>query len=240
MPVQRGRTVHCGRAQSAGGEGAGRLGAGSQAVRHKVRHKKERACMRIGLFADSHDHKDNLRRTVEYFNRAGCELVLFAGDLVSTFAVPPLRKLACPLIACFGDNEGNKTGLRAGFTLIGKIEEPPIRLTLADGTRLVLCHMERQLRGLADDWTIAVFGHTHKPRVSRDEAGRLWINPGEVSGWTFDQPTVAILETTTRSVSIVSLRTGEVVPPSVWQPRPVQRRPSAVAAETPPKGTSSG
>jgi putative phosphoesterase len=176
--------------------------------------------MRIGLFADSHDHKENLRRTVEYFNRAACELVLFAGDLVSTFAVPPLRKLACPLVACFGDNEGNKTGLRAGFTLVGKIDEPPIRLTLADGTRVVLCHMERQLRGLPDDWDIAIFGHTHKPRVRRDEAGRLWINPGEVSGWTFDHPTVAILETATREVSVISLRSGEVLPPSVWQPRP--------------------
>lgn len=176
--------------------------------------------MRIGLFADSHDHKENLRRTVEYFNRAACELVLFAGDLVSTFAVPPLRKLACPLVACFGDNEGNKTGLRAGFTLVGKIDEPPIRLTLADGTRVVLCHMERQLRGLPDDWDIAIFGHTHKPRVRRDEAGRLRINPGEVSGWTFDHPTVAILETATREVSVISLRSGEVLPPSVWQPRP--------------------
>lgn len=182
--------------------------------------------MRIGLFADSHDHKENLRRTVDLFNAVGCELVLFAGDLVSTFAVPPLRKLACPLVACFGDNEGNKTGLRAGFTLIGRIEEPPIRVTLADGTRVVLCHMERQLRGLPGDWEIAVFGHTHKPRVCRDEAGRLWINPGEVSGWTFDHPTVAILETTTRHVSIVSLQTGEEMPPSLWQPRKGARRPS--------------
>lgn len=176
--------------------------------------------MRIGLFADSHDHKENLQRTVEYFNRAGCELVLFAGDLVSTFAVPPLRKLACPLVACFGDNEGNKTGLRAGFTLVGKIDEPPIRLTLPDGTRLVLCHMERQLRGIPDDWDIAVFGHTHKPRVRQDETGRMCINPGEVSGWTFDHPTIAILQTQPRQVSVISLRTGEEVPPSAWQPRP--------------------
>jgi putative phosphoesterase len=189
--------------------------------------------MRIGLFADSHDHKENLRRTVEYFNRAACELVLFAGDLVSTFAVPPLRKLACPVVACFGDNEGNKIGLRAGFTLVGRIDEPPIRLTLADGTRLVLCHMQRQLRGLPDDWEIAVFGHTHKPRVRRDASGRLWINPGEVSGWTFDNPTVAILETTTKDVSLVSLRTGEVVPLPVEQPRPAAQRPTQAVAGPP-------
>ena len=161
--------------------------------------------MRIGLFADTHDHLDNLRLAVEHFNRSECAVVLFAGDLVSTFAVPPLRKLNCPFVGCFGDNEGNKVGLLAGFSLVGQIGEPPVRYTAADGTRFVLCHMERQLRGLDDDWDIALFGHTHKPRVRRDEAGRLLINPGETSGWTFGQPTIAILETVTREVQIVGL-----------------------------------
>jgi putative phosphoesterase len=161
--------------------------------------------MRIGLFADTHDHLDNLRLAVEHFNRVECAVVLFAGDLVSTFAVPPLRKLKCPFVGCFGDNEGNKVGLLAGFSLVGQIGEPPVRYTAADGTRFVLCHMERQLRGLDDAWDIALFGHTHKPRVRRDEAGRLLINPGETSGWTFGQPTIAILETVTREVEIVWL-----------------------------------
>ena len=49
--------------------------------------------MRIGIFADSHDHLDHIRQAVEVFNQAHCELVVFAGDLVSSFAVPPLRKL---------------------------------------------------------------------------------------------------------------------------------------------------
>jgi putative phosphoesterase len=161
--------------------------------------------MRIGLFADTHDHLDNLRLAVEHFNRAECQVVLFAGDLVSTFAVPPLRKLKCPFVGCFGDNEGNKVGLLAGFSLVGQIGEPPVYYTAADGTRFILCHMERQLRGLDSDWDIALFGHTHKPRIRRDKAGRLLINPGETSGWTFGQPTIALLETATREVEIVRL-----------------------------------
>ena len=60
--------------------------------------------MKIGIFADTHDHLDNLRAAVAEFNRRECDLVLFAGDLVSTFAIPPLRKLKCRLIASFGDN----------------------------------------------------------------------------------------------------------------------------------------
>jgi uncharacterized protein len=161
--------------------------------------------MLVGLFADTHDHLANIRQAVERFNEAQCELVLFAGDLVSTFAVPPLRRLKCPFVGCFGDNEGNKVGLMAGFSFVGQMGEPPVRYTAADGTRFILCHMQRQLRGQPDDWDIAVFGHTHKPKILRDEQGRLLINPGETSGWTFNQPTIALLDTAARHVELISL-----------------------------------
>jgi predicted phosphodiesterase len=62
--------------------------------------------------------------------------------------------------------------------------------------------MQRQLRGQPDDWDIAVFGHTHRPRITRDDSGRLLINPGETSGWTFGQPTIALLDTSTRDLSL--------------------------------------
>jgi uncharacterized protein len=161
--------------------------------------------MRIGIFADVHDHLDHLRLAVERFNAERVELILFAGDFVSTITVPPLRKLKAPVVACFGDNEGNKVGLRAGFRIIGELGEAPLRHTSADGTRFVIAHMKRQMRGVEDDFDIAAIGHTHKPRVETDERGRLWINPGETSGWTYGRPTIAILETGTREVEILDL-----------------------------------
>ena len=85
--------------------------------------------MLIGIFADSHDHLDHIHRAVEVFNQAGCELVVFAGDLVSSFAVPPLRKLNCKVIACYGDNEGNKIGVAAGMKIIGTMGEPDRKST---------------------------------------------------------------------------------------------------------------
>jgi putative phosphoesterase len=162
--------------------------------------------MLVGVFADSHDHLDHLRLAVRRFNEAGCELVLFAGDLVSTFAVPPLRKLQCPFVGCFGDNEGNKPGLLAGISIVGTLAEPPLCYTASDGTRFLIAHMERQARGVTDDFDIFIYGHTHKPVVKRDAAGRLLLNPGETSGWTFQRPTIALLETVTRQVEIVELR----------------------------------
>jgi predicted phosphodiesterase len=87
------------------------------------------------------------------------ELVLFAGDLVSTFAVPPLRKLQAPLVACFGDNEGNKPGLLAGFQLVGKLGEPPLRLTTGDGT---IRHTSRCRK-----WAATRFDDGRSPRSCR-------------------------------------------------------------------------
>jgi predicted phosphodiesterase len=70
----------------------------------------------------------------------------------------------------------------------------------------VLVHMKRQLRGIGDDFDVAIFGHTHKPRVECDHLGRILINPGETSGWSFGRATVAMLDTHTRKTEVVDLR----------------------------------
>jgi putative phosphoesterase len=179
--------------------------------------------MLIGIFADTHDHLANIRLAVERFNAAEVDLVLFAGDLVSTFAVPPLRKLKAPIVACFGDNEGNKVGLLSGFGLVGKLAEPPVFVTTDDGVRFVITHMKRQLRGLTEPYDVAVFGHTHKPRIETDEQGRLLINPGETSGWTFGRPTLVFYNTVTKEAEIVDL-----IPPD---PETAKRATEATTSE---------
>jgi predicted phosphodiesterase len=124
--------------------------------------------------------------------------------------VPPLRKLACPLVGCFGDNEGNKAGLYAGIGIVGTLGEAPVRYVGRDGTRFMIVHMERQARGISEDFDVFIFGHTHKPVVHFDESGRLFLNPGETSGWTFRRPTIALLETQTKHVEIIELRPAQV------------------------------
>lgn len=161
--------------------------------------------MRIGIFADAHDHLDNVRRAVDLFNHAGCELVLFAGDLVSPMVVPPLRKLHCPFIGCFGDNDGNKVGIAGGMRIVGEIGEPPFGIRTADGTRILLTHVLQSLKGHLGECDVVISAHTHSPSIVRDDRGRLFVNPGETSGWSFRKPTVAILETQPLSVESVPL-----------------------------------
>ena len=150
--------------------------------------------MLVGVFADSHDHLDHLRRLVELFNDAGCDQAIFAGDFVSTFALPPLRKLRCRLTACFGDNEGNHVGIEGGMQILGTIGRPPFCLTLSDGSRCLLTH-QRELVKTTSTVDFAVFAHTHRWYLDTDSRGTLWMNPGELSGWSYGHPTVGFIDT---------------------------------------------
>ncbi len=161
--------------------------------------------MIIGVFADTHDHLENIRRCVAHFNQRRCDLVVFAGDLVSTFAVPPLRELSCPLVASFGDNEGNKIGIRGGMEIIGEIHDPPFGYCAADGTRLLITHQLELLRHDYAGSDVVIFAHTHRPLIRRDGQGRLFLNPGEAIGWTYGQATVAQLDTVSMQAEIVEL-----------------------------------
>lgn len=161
--------------------------------------------MRIGVFADTHDHLDNIRRVVREFNQRECDLAVFAGDFVSTFALPPLRKLNCRLIASFGDNEGNRIGIRGGMQIIGDIGDPPFGFRTSDGVRILLTHQFELLREMTEGSDVVIYGHTHKPSIRRDQTGRLFLNPGETSGWTYRKPSIAILETQPLAAEIVWL-----------------------------------
>ncbi|HXY33887.1 MAG TPA: YfcE family phosphodiesterase [Planctomycetaceae bacterium] len=161
--------------------------------------------MRIGLFADAHDHVDNVCRAVAEFNRLECSLVIFAGDFVSPIIVPPLRKLRCPVLACFGDNDGNQTGLQGGMRIIGPVAYAPFGFRTPDGVRILVAHIAEQVRGLVADSQVVICAHTHKPAVKTDENGVLFVNPGETGGWTYRKPTIGVLETRPLSARIISL-----------------------------------
>jgi len=161
--------------------------------------------MKIGIFGDAHDHLDNVRHAVSEFNRQQCELVLFAGDLVSPMVVPPLRRLKCPFVGCFGDNDGNKIGIQGGMKIVGIMGEPPFCIQTKDGTRVLLTHQQEHVHGMIEGCNVVISCHTHRPKVLHDESGTLFINPGETSGWSFRKPSVVIMETQPRSAEIVYL-----------------------------------
>ncbi|MCX6564601.1 MAG: metallophosphoesterase family protein [Candidatus Aminicenantes bacterium] len=77
--------------------------------------------------ADSHDNLIAVRRAVELFKNAGCDLVIHAGDFVAPFAARELAKAGCPLKAVFGNCDGEKKGLAAAIQPFGEIREAPLK-----------------------------------------------------------------------------------------------------------------
>ena len=172
--------------------------------------------MRVGVFADAHDHVDNVRRAVVAFNGLACDLVLFAGDFVSPLVIPPLRKLTCPVIACYGDNDGNRVGIAGGMKVVGTLGYPPFGVRLRDGRKVLLTHQLESVRRHLDAAEVVVWAHNHKPSVARDKDGRLLLNPGETAGWVFRKPTVAWFDSESLEAEIVAL--PELGPSPVVEP----------------------
>ena len=73
-----------------------------------------------------------------------------------------------------------------------------------------MTHVLNDVRQNLGDPHVVVFAHTHRPSVVKDEKGRLFVNPGETSGWSFRKPSIAIVDTEALDATIVPL---PVMPP---------------------------
>ncbi|HRA90180.1 MAG TPA: metallophosphoesterase family protein, partial [Planctomycetaceae bacterium] len=89
---------------------------------------------------------------------------------------------------------------------------PPFCWQSRDGVKFLLAHQQEDVKGLIDGSDVIVFAHTHRPSIATDRHGRVFINPGEVGGWFFRRPTVAVFDTETRTAEIMDL---PPMPPAV-------------------------
>ncbi len=158
--------------------------------------------MKIGIVSDSHDNLPAIRSAVELFRKRNAELLIHAGDFVAPFAVKELLALGVPLVAVFGNCDGEHKVI-AG--LLPDIVAGVRRETL-DGRSFIVVHsfdwLEPAARAAAD---VVVCGHTHKAVVSNSD-GPLVINPGECGGWLTGRSTAAWLDTKTMEAEILDLR----------------------------------
>jgi hypothetical protein len=159
----------------------------------------------IGIMSDSHDNREALKAAVRLFNDMHCELVIHAGDFVAPFAASELQNLSCSVKAVFGNCDGEKQGLKRTIDSFGKIQDPPFGFVYEEQNFLLL-HTHFSVNSYAKNRNhdIIIFGHTHKPKVRRQEK-TLIINPGETGGWVSGKSTVAVLDPSTFEVEIIPL-----------------------------------
>jgi hypothetical protein len=155
--------------------------------------------VRLGVISDTHDHLTNIRKALALFRELGVEAVVHAGDVVAPFAAKALLEFDSPLLAVFGNNDGE----RAGLSRLLDIEPGPRELSL-DGKKVVLAHDAAEVPDeLARSSDVVVTGHTHDPGVVPGRPATL--NPGEAGGWLTGRATCAVLDLDTMEAEILEL-----------------------------------
>ena len=156
--------------------------------------------MKIGILSDTHDNLPKIAAAVATFNAARVGLVIHAGDFVAPFTIDTLSKLSCDWTGVFGNNDGERAGLTAKSG--GRIKVPPLRMVF-EGRKITVVHDPATLNIAAEHADLVVYGHTHKPNVSRAGA-TLVVNPGDCSGWLSGESTIAFVDLAAMTAEIVS------------------------------------
>ena len=163
--------------------------------------------MLIGLMSDSHDNFPGLLEAVAIFKKRNVEMILHAGDVIAPGMCYAFEGWAGELKLVYGNNDGDRTGLKRDFGRVGGEFLEDFGEVEVDGRSIALLHgtYEPLVRGLVDSgrYDVVVRGHDHHVRVVPGDT--LMINPGEVWGHFTGRKTVAILDTESLGTEIVEM-----------------------------------
>ncbi len=157
--------------------------------------------MLIGVLSDTHDRVPAIDAALTLFAERQVEAVIHAGDFVAPFAVRRLLEHTGPLHVIYGNNDGERAGLKE---LMPQVEDGPLLLKLDGRTILVHHCIDWCTPPDIDRADIVVTGHTHEV-VNRVERDTLFLNPGECCGWVTGRATVALLDTNGPSAEVCEL-----------------------------------
>ncbi|MCJ7636473.1 MAG: metallophosphoesterase [Nitrososphaeraceae archaeon] len=163
--------------------------------------------MLIGLISDTHDNIRAIEEAVNIFNGKNVELILHAGDYNSPFTARIFRNLKVKLIGVYGNIDGEREGLKNGFSEIGaEINGIHASLNFND-RKLALYHGNEQffLEALikSGQYDVVIHGHTHNRRYERIGSTTV-LNPGEACGYLTGEKSIAILNLENLTVDFVS------------------------------------
>ena len=157
--------------------------------------------MRFGVIADTHDRLPTLDRAISLLKDRHIDALIHAGDVIAPFAAKRLLAWTGPLHITYGNNDGERKGLKS---ILPQIQDGPLWVEAAG--KLILVHhfidwCDPADISLAD---MIVTGHTHEV-VNERRQGKLYLNPGECCGWVYGKCTAAVLDTDLVSAEIISI-----------------------------------
>ncbi|MEM7816397.1 MAG: metallophosphoesterase, partial [Candidatus Aenigmatarchaeota archaeon] len=128
---------------------------------------------------------EKIEKAIEILNSNNINFLIHCGDFIAPFSIIPFEKLNCDWVGVFGNNDGEKLGLKKASQ--ERIKDPPYFLEIYS-KRIAITHIISDLE--AD---IICFGHTHSVEIKKENS-KLFINPGEVGGWLSKKSSLVILD----------------------------------------------
>jgi len=175
--------------------------------------------VKAGILSDSHDHKPAVVAALELFRAEGVGIILHLGDVCSPPLLAGYKESGIPLVAVFGNNDGDRNGLQD--VTGGAFRQGPHIETVA-GRKILMGHSYEELQpelGERGRFDLVLFGHTHRPLTMH--VGRaLVLNPGESCGFLRGKHTCAIVDLDTMEPRIVELAVAEAASSSRGGPFP--------------------
>ena|SRR4030065_1638966 len=161
--------------------------------------------MKIGIISDSHDHTENIKKSITILKDRKVDFVLHLGDYVNPASVKLFKGIK--LIGIFGNNDGDKYRLMNAFNEIGGEIKGDFYEIEADNIKIACYHgTEPQLKDAlieSNKYDVVLYGHTHEC-VNKKIRNTLVLNPGTVHGF-WEKATIIIFDTRTRKAKLVTL-----------------------------------
>jgi putative phosphoesterase len=158
---------------------------------------------KLAILSDTHDHMDRIAKAVALLQNKGAEGLLHLGDFVAPFALKAVLKFNGPLYAIFGNNDGERKGLKQVFP---ELKDGPCVFDLG-GRRLGAAHSVEEIpRGYREFCDGIFYGHSHaRVHIPRSGVQPLELNPGEACGWLTGKPSCALLDLETMTAEILEI-----------------------------------
>ena len=124
--------------------------------------------MKIGILSDTHDDIDNTNKAIDIFQKNDVKAVIHAGDIISPPVITEFYRLTekgVKLFGIFGNNDGEKRGLKNAFEIVGGELLGDIGKIELDGLKFCIYHgqdlkkKEKIIKSRKFD--VFIFGHTH-------------------------------------------------------------------------------
>lgn len=165
--------------------------------------------MKIAVVSDTHGNVANFKKSIDWINKEGIQIILHCGDIGSPESLKEsLENFKQKFFGVFGNMDKSFKILVGEYNKIPNTEiKESIFKTEIDGKKIAFTHFPNTAKKLAQSgkFDIVFYGHTH--RAWDEKVGNThMINPGELAG-QFYKPTFAVYDTATGNLELKILET---------------------------------